>query len=216
MKKNKLISFVMILSTFLSACGGSNALTNGSSTTTPSTTPSSAPTFVPDVLLIGIPLISEDAGIIIFADSNTNDSNIIPVDGSSTTSINQELIVPMTHGDRALFNGVLFNGPAIARVTVEFHAQEQRCLIERTHDVALIRAAYNTDMATFQLTLSTQNRTNQILLNARDQDIARLTRLWDQSRNANNGPHIGEGLIWASGGLILGGLLVGGITALVR
>lgn len=145
-----------------------------------------------------------------------------PTDASSDAPLfvpnnqNGELIVPLRQDASAPFNGVLFNGPAVARVSVEFQAQQQRCLIERRHDVDLIVARYNTDIATLNLARSTETRTANVLLAGRDQDITRLQRLLTAQTNENSGPHVTEGLIWAGGGLLVGVLLVGGIVLLVN
>lgn len=129
---------------------------------------------------------------------------------------NGEAIVPLNRGAQAPFNGVLFNGPAVARVAVEFRAQQQRCTIDREHDLSLFRARYNADIASLQLALTTQLRTDQVLLNSRDADIARLNRLLEAQQRQNNGPHVLEGLVWAGGGLLVGALIVGGIVIAVN
>lgn len=126
---------------------------------------------------------------------------------------NGEAIVPLAARAPAPFNGVLFNGPAVARVSVEFRGQQERCLIDRRHDVDLVVARYNADVASLQLALDTQSRMDQVLLTGRDQDIARLNRLL-QAQTPDRGPHIAEGLVWASGGLLLGAAVVGGILLL--
>ena len=125
---------------------------------------------------------------------------------------NGELIVPLRQGAPAPVTGVLFNGPAVARVSVEFQAQRTRCEIERRHDVDLVVARYNVDVASLNLALQTQQRTDQVLITARDQDLARLNRLLETQTSASSGPHVTEGLIWAGGGLLLGVLIVGGVV----
>lgn len=128
------------------------------------------------------------------------------------TSQNGELIVPLRQDVPAPFNGVLFNGPAVARVEVEFQAQRQRCQIERTRDLGLVVARYNADVASLHLALDTQERTANVLIESRDLDVARLNRLLESQTRASSGPHIGEGMIWAGGGFIVGAMVVGGIV----
>lgn len=89
-------------------------------------------------------------------------------------------------------------------------------MIERRHDVGLVSARYDADVATLNLARTTDARTANLLLSGRDQDIARLQRLLTTQTSENSGPRVGEGLIWASGGLIAGVLLVGGIVLLTR
>jgi len=131
---------------------------------------------------------------------------------SSVPGSNGEAIVPLNRGSEAPFNGVLFNGPAVARVAVEFRALQQRCTLDRERDLSLFRARYNADIASFQLALNTQLRTDQVFLNSRDADIARLNRLLEGYQRQSNSPHVLEGLVWAGGGLIIGALIVGGIA----
>lgn len=169
-----------------------------------------AGTFVPvDVTLQGLP---GDTGLPDAGDGSPgSEVSLVMAPGP-----NGEAIVPLTRGAVAPFNGVLFNGPAVARVSVEFRAQQQRCMIEREHDVALVVARYNADIDSMRLALSIQQKTDQILLNGRDADIARLNRVIDQHQRQANGPRIGEGLIWAGGGLLVGAIVVGGIAFAVQ
>lgn len=169
-----------------------------------------AGTFVPvDVTLQGLP---GDTGLSDAGDVSLGlEGGLVMAPGP-----NGEAIVPLSRGAMAPFNGVLFNGPAVARVSVEFRAQQQRCLIEREHDVAVVVARYNADIDSMRLALSIQQKTDQILLNGRDADIARLNRVIDQTQRQATGPHIGEGLVWAGGGLLVGAVIVGGIVFAVQ
>lgn len=180
------------------ACSGTN--TNRS--TIPSLTDASVTSV--DVALLGLP---GDGGTP--SDASTDAST--PIIGIGTGR-NGETIVPLLQGASAPFPGVLFNGPAVARISVEFQGQQQRCLIERQHDVALITARYVADTDSLRLALDTQRQTDEVILNSRNDDVARLNRLLTQQASAVSGPHLGEGLIWASGGLLAGVLLVGGIV----
>ena len=180
------------------ACSGTN--TNRS--TLPSQTDASVASV--DVSLLGLP---GDAGVT--SDGPTEASAPILATGVGR---NGETIVPLRQGAPAPFPGVLLNGPAVARVAVEFNGQQQRCLIERQHDVALITARYVADTDSLRLALDTQRQTDEVLLNSRNDDVARLNRLLTQQASAASGPHLGEGLIWASGGLLAGVLIVGGIV----
>src|SRR5574337_1182151 len=129
----------------------------------------------------------------------------------SNAGQNGEQITPMRQGDRAPYNGVLFNGPATAYLQVEYRSQAQRCLIDRQHDVSLAVARYNADIASMRLALDTQRRMDQIVINGRDQDISSLLRINDQLRRSS-GPNIGNDLLWAGGGFLIGAVLVGGIA----
>lgn len=200
---NRLISsFMLLLMLFYVACA---------STLQHSTLPASSPADASvltsvDVALQGLPDAYQ-------APLNSQDASIPFTPG---LGVNGEAIVPLNRGTQAPFNGVLFNGPAVARVTVEFRAQQQRCTIDREYDLSLYRARYNADIASLQLALNTQLQTDQALLNSRDVDIARLNRLLEVQQRQNSSPHVLEGLVWAGGGLFVGALLVGGIVIAVN
>lgn len=159
-----------------------------------------------EVPLLGLP-VHEDAGA--SSDASFLEAGTTPMFGAAH---NGELVVPLHQDASAPFNGVLFNGPAVARISVEFASQQRLCLIERNHDVGLVVARYDADVASLQLAIDTQRRTDNVLLSGRAQDVARLNRLLQTQVAASSGPHIGEGLIWAGGGLLAGVLVVGGIV----
>lgn len=196
-------SFLVAL--FLFHTFGCSSTIPGQGTTLPTqnySTDASAPIVLVDVALLGLP--ADGAVGIISSDAATT---LVTSGGP-----NGEAIVPLRQRDPAPFNGVLFNGPAVARVAVEFSAQQRMCLIDRRHDVDLLTARYTQDIESLRLALSTQGRTDQILLNGRDADLVRLNRLLDQQVRASRPPHLGEGVVWAGAGLLLGVLIVGGIV----
>jgi hypothetical protein len=196
----QLLSLFLLFIAFLNAFGCSS--NQGIRTANTSVSSPDASVFIaPDVVLLGI----SDASV--WDESENTDASVLHLNTQ-----NGEQIVPLQQDARAPFNGVLFNGPAVARVSVEFQAQQQRCLIERRRDANLLLARYDADIATLQLALRTQERTGQVLLSGRDQDISRLNRLLESQTRTNSGPHIAEGLIWAGGGLLVGVLVVGGIV----
>lgn len=156
----------------------------------------------PDVVLLGLP------------DRQSQDASLpeaqAPILGGM--GANGELITPMTTGSRAPYNGVLLNGPAVARVAVEFRGQQERCLIEQNRAVSLVEARYIADTATLRLAADTQRRTDQVIINSLDSDVSRLNRLLEVQQREASGPHVLEGLAWAGGGLVLGALIVGGVV----
>lgn len=132
----------------------------------------------------------------------------------SNAGQNGEQIIPLRSGERAPFNGVLFNGPATAYIQVEFRTQAQRCIIDRQHDIALVVARYNADIESMNLALDTQRRMDQIVIDGRDQDIAALIRL-NQEIQQNSRPSITNNLLWVGGGFLAGVIVVGGIVLFV-
>lgn len=201
----RLISFFMaILMSFHFACSSSQRPPVLTPYPVFSSLPDASQVIPVDVILLGLPETSIP---------HSDDAGLPRVEGGQglfPAGVG-EVITPLHRGAVAPFNGVLFNGPAVARVSVEFRALQSRCLIERRHDTDLLIARYTADLASLRLALDTQVSTDRVLLNGRDADIARLQRVIQGQRPAN-GPHIGEGLIWAGGGLVVGALLVGGIV----
>lgn len=162
----------------------------------------------------GIPLQSPDVVLLGLPDRQSQDAALLeaqaPILGSN--GANGELITPMTTGSRAPYNGVLLNGPAVARISVEFRGQQERCLIEQNRIVSLVEARYVADTDTLRLAADTQRRMDQVLINSLDSDISRLNRILEVQQREASGPHIGEGLAWGAGGLVLGALIVGGVV----
>ena len=88
-----------------------------------------------------------------------------------------ELISPLRTNQPAPFNGVLFNGPAIARIQVTFSGQQERCLIERRADLQTLSARAIADLQTQQnLYLSNQQR-YEVMLTNREQELQRLSNV---------------------------------------
>lgn len=140
-------------------------------------------------------------------DASTEDQGILVSSGGA----NGEIIVPLARGATAPFPGVLFNGPAVARVSVQFRSQQERCTLDRQRDADLMTVRYNADTASLRLALDAQRRADQILLDSRSGDIQRLNNVISLQQRELSSPRIGEGFLWASGGLLVGGLIVGGI-----
>lgn len=190
----KIVALLMVFLTALSACHQQvqSALPNPHhETITP------VAVTLPPVPNVTLPPLSPDAGL-----------------NMSDAGQNGELITPLATGARAPYNGVLFNGPAVAYLQVEFRGQAQRCLIDRQHDVDLVMARYNADIATLRLALNTQEHTDQVILNGRDQDIANLNRLLTQE--AHRGPDVNTILISGGAGLIIGAIAVGALVLGLR
>jgi hypothetical protein len=166
---------------------------------------------------------SQDAGVVLppvdvvlqgLPERYQTDASTIEVQPvlSVGTGANGEMVTPLSMGSRAPYNGVLLNGPAVARISVEFRGQQERCMIEQNRAVSLVEARYTADTASLQLALDTLRRTDQVVINGLDSDVARLNRLLEVQRREASGPHVLEGLAWAGGGLLVGALIVGGVV----
>ena len=158
----------------------------------------------PDVRLIGPPRIEQDASL--------------PPLQHSRGEQNGESIVPLRRGSRAPYNGVLFNGPAVAQVTVDFNAENQLCSIERQHDHALFVANYSADVASLRLALDTQRREAMVLLDSSSATIrnyAELLQAQERTNHQSSSSFLSD-IIWAGGGVIAGFLILGSILIFGR
>ncbi|TXH11373.1 MAG: hypothetical protein E6R04_01985 [Spirochaetes bacterium] len=200
MKKNTVATLIMLfLAFFHAACSATPARVN-STLVIPDA--GAATLAQPDVVLLGLPDRAPQ-------DASSHDSQPVLAVG---TGANGEMVTPLSTGARAPYNGVLLNGPAVARISVEFRSQQDRCLIEQNRAVSLVEARYVADTASLRLAADTQRRTDQVVINGLDADISRLNRLLETQQREASGPHVLEGLAWASGGLVLGALIVGGVV----
>ena len=127
------------------------------------------------------------------------------VDGAGP---NGEIIAPLRTGQPAPFNGVLFNGPAVARIEVEFRGQAAQCRIDRQADLDRLRALAARDINMLNVGMNSQRAAYQLMLRSRDQEITRLYTYIQQ----NNTPQVNY---WPYIGLSLGGLVLGAGTATV-
>lgn len=195
--QTKTLTILSILA--LSGCGSSQSLIPRNISTAPSRV------YEPDVVLVSETADAATDGSDASVDTNPGFSLSV---GQGTSG---ELITPLTQGTRAPWNGLLFNGPAVARVSVEFTTLQRRMNIERERERETLRATYQQDIDSLRLALRTQQQTDQIILSNRDGEVSRLLGLLQQQERSSRGPHIGEGLIWATGGFLLGTAIFGGV-----
>lgn len=143
-------------------------------------------------------------GSIIDTDAYTSLTDLPTSDARLTiNNSNGEQIAPLREHQRAPFNGVLFNGPATARLEVEFRGLQSQCLIDRRSDVERINALALRDISILQNTISSERRTNQILLSGRDAEINILYRNQQQINSSAN-PSLPYLIIGGAGALVLG------------
>lgn len=133
------------------------------------------------------------------------------VDGAGP---NGEIIAPLRAGQPAPFNGVLFNGPAVARVEVEFRGQAAQCRIDRQADIDRMAALARRDIGLLTVRLDSQRQSYQLMINSRDRE---LTRLFTYIRENNNPPINPWPMIGVSlGAFVLGGGIMTGILLAPR
>jgi hypothetical protein len=123
-----------------------------------------------------------------------------PGDVSLTMSGNGELIAPVHQGQPAPFNGVVFNGPAVASIQVQYSAQQQRCMVDRRADMLTIGARAMADLDIMQSQYVAAQQRSIILLESRDREINTL----------RSQTHYNPWLMTGIG--LLGGLSIFGLT----
>ena len=113
---------------------------------------------------------------------------------------NGEAIVALHLHQAAPWPGVLFNGPALAFVEVEYRGQAERCLIDRRADLERVGARALADIRNLQATIGAQRTAYDLMLHGRDEEI---TRLYTYAQHQNSNPLLDK-ILWAGGGLLLG------------
>jgi hypothetical protein len=126
--------------------------------------------------------------------------NLQIVDG---TGPNGEIITPLRRGQPAPYNGVLFNGPSVARLNVEFRAQAAQCAIMRQTDLDSMRALALRDISLLNASLDSQREVSRIMLRSRDEEISRMFNYIrrQQPQQQNH--------IWNYVGAVAAGMVVG-------
>jgi hypothetical protein len=121
---------------------------------------------------------------------------------------NGEVIASLRADARAPFNGVLFNGPALAYVEVEYRAVQQRCMIDRRRETEEVVARYQAQLERLQVSLDTTIAQHRIVVQGRDREIAGLNRVIEQQRDAATITPLQVGL-YIGGGILIGALITG-------
>lgn len=126
-----------------------------------------------------------------------------------------ERIRPLRQGESSPFNGVLFNGPAVARLEIEFRGQAARCLIERRTDQQRLIARALFDIQVLQNTLETERRVQRIFLESRDNELNRLYSTSNELLRRSS-PNVLNTVLWTAGGLLTGAGIMSTIYLLTR
>lgn len=183
MLKNKVIALLFVLA---SGCSGSSSLTS-----------------VRSIPTMPLPSI-RDAGQHDESSPTTN-PNMAPAFAITRPDAGAEFIHPMHEGDQAPFNGVLFNAAAIARVEVEMNHQRQRCLIDQQTEIRRHVARSQADISLLESRIETNERINQIIIQARDQEIQLLQR----HLRANQSSPVWQYVVIGVGSAIVGAGIAG-------
>lgn len=194
----KILSLILI---FILACS-STQTRNNTLPEPPNTSPVDSGT---------LPIIDQDAYNVHIESADVS-IRLEIVDGAGP---NGEILTPLRRGQPSPYNGVLFNGPAVARIQTEFHAQATQCLIDRQADVDRITAMARRDIDLLNVSLRSQRESYGLMLSSRDRDSNRLYTYIRQNNNSNSTdlwPYIGTGL----GGLVLGAGIMTTILLLNR
>lgn len=137
--------------------------------------------------------------------SALEDVRIPPMTVVDGVGIHGEAIASMRSGQLAPFPGVLFNGPALAHLEVEYRGLAQRCTIDRITELNRLRAQARADLDHVDTILLTERQITNILLTGRDREIVRLQT---QLNNVNN-PSIVPTVLMITGSAVVGAGVIG-------
>lgn len=119
-----------------------------------------------------------------------------------------ERVRPLRQGEAAPMNGLLFNGPAVARLEIEFRGQAAQCLIDRRADQQRLIARATADIQQLQTTIETDRRVNNILLEARDRELRQIYGTSNELIRRSSVPNVLNTVLWTAGGVLAGAGLV--------
>ena len=128
--------------------------------------------------------------------------------GEGGVGASGELLAALGRNQPAPFAGVLFNGPALARIEVEFRGQETQCRIDRRADLDRLSARAVTDLRLLQTSFNSQGQAYTLMLTSRDQELERLYR---QLASQRDPPFPYLPVILGVGGALVVGLGVGSL-----
>ena len=140
-----------------------------------------------------------------------NDITLPPVGDASvvirsSTEDSGETVAPMRQGQAAPFPGVLFNGPAVARIEVEFRGQQEQCRIDRQADLQRLSARAVADIRLLQTTVDTITQSYTLRLRNQQEELNQVYRI--ARGNTPTSP-------WMYVGLGVGGFALGILTSLL-
>ncbi len=121
---------------------------------------------------------------------------------------NGELIAPLSVDVRTPFSGVLFNGPALAYLEVEYRAVQQRCLIDRRRETEEVVARYQAQLERLQVSLDSTIAQHRVIVSGRDREIESLNRVITQQTNSMSLTPL-QTMLYIGGGLLVGTLITG-------
>lgn len=125
------------------------------------------------------------------------------------------LIQPLHTGERAGFNGLLFNPQATAYLEVEYRAVQTRCMIDRRRETEEVTARLQAQMDRLQTSLDASNREHHIIVEGRDREITSLNHTITQQAHAATITPI-QTVLYVAGGLFVGALVAGGTAYILR
>jgi len=122
-----------------------------------------------------------------------------------TLSFAQEAkITDLTKGQKAPFNGVLFNTQAAAKIMADQKFAQEECQLKIDLELEKLQADLNLQLESTKVTLKSNEKKYQSILQIKDEEIKRLTELALESEGDYK--HW-----WAMGGFVSGALITVGI-----
>lgn len=126
------------------------------------------------------------------------------------------LIQPLSLNQRAGFNGVLFNAPALAYLQTEYVGVQQQCRIDDRRVMENVMAQYQQELSLVQESLLASNQNHQIETNGYTREIQNLNQVITQQQRNSSSLNLTQGALWAGGGFLLGLVVVAGIVYLAK
>ncbi len=108
-------------------------------------------------------------------------------------------ISPMLKGQKAPFNGILLNAPAVATIKVELDTAKEKCAIEITKQVSVCQANCDLKLAVSAAALEKEKAISSVLIKSRDQTIIDISKKLEDSEKSRPNP-----VVWAGVGIVAG------------
>jgi hypothetical protein len=127
------------------------------------------------------------------------------------TPMSQGRVSPMSKGDKAIFDGILFDSYAAAWLIVQKKDVEERIKIERDNATAIEKAKGVKDLADAKASATTTQKVMQASLDERQKRIELLTKQINDDAKRSDPPLV----LWIGLGAIAGTLVTLGAVAVV-
>lgn len=180
--------FIGLFCLLIFGCSSSAQLARNASLTTPPALDASTSYPIDyDAYTVNVPEESSEGGVV---------ANVMQ-------ATHGERISPIRQNQPATFDGVVFNGAALAFIEVEFLNLVRRCLIERRADQERLIARATTDLRHLQLRYDSETGIYRSIVSERDREITRLQNMVSNSIQPRLTTILYDALLFG-GGIVFG------------